>query len=101
MFLIGAEHFNTIMVVSSWALVEIEEIVKAAPSGHYWMQMHLFRNRANTINLVRRAEKLGFKGLVVTVDVPVTNSWKSSYDQEFIKLNLMSRFVLQGCLFTF
>lgn len=87
----GAENFNTVMIVSSWALVEIEDIVKAAPNGHYWMQMHLFKNRANTINLVRRAEKLGFKAIVVTCDVPVTNSWKSSYDQEFIARNMMRR----------
>ncbi|KAJ8040079.1 Hydroxyacid oxidase 1 [Holothuria leucospilota] len=58
------------MIVSSFAQVSLEDTVRAAPSAKLWMQLYLFKDRRNTENLVRRAEKLGVKALVVTVDSP-------------------------------
>lgn len=66
----AAERCGTIMIVSSFAQVSLEDIVREAPNAKLWMQLYLFKDRRNTENLVRRAEKLGVKALVLTVDSP-------------------------------
>ena len=62
---------GTCMTLSSWATSSIEETAAAAPDGKRWFQLYVYKNRDVTLNLVRRAEKAGFKALAVTVDTPV------------------------------
>ncbi|KAJ8027288.1 Hydroxyacid oxidase 1 [Holothuria leucospilota] len=87
----AAGKFGTIMIVSSISQTPIEEIVEAAPDTHLWMQTYIFKNRRNTIDLVKRAERLGFKGIVVTVDSPVIGEFKRAgkqyedYSEEYDK----------------
>lgn len=61
------------MILSSFSSTLIEDVGNAA-KGHLlqlWMQVYLFTDRRVTLDLVRRAEKNGFKAFVVTVDAPV------------------------------
>lgn len=52
--------------------LSIEEFASRVPSnGLYWAQTYLFRDKRNTLSLVKNAERLGFKAIVVTVDSPV------------------------------
>lgn len=60
------------MVYSSVSKMNIEKFgSKLPPNGIYWAQTYLFRDKRNTLHLVRHAEKYGFKALVVTVDSPI------------------------------
>ncbi|KAK3562994.1 hypothetical protein QTP86_013260 [Hemibagrus guttatus] len=58
------------MMLSSWATSTIEEVAQAAPAGLRWMQLYIYKDRALTQSLVRRAEEAGYKGIFVTVDTP-------------------------------
>ncbi|PIK52157.1 putative hydroxyacid oxidase 1 isoform X1 [Apostichopus japonicus] len=63
---------GTLMVYSSVSKMNIEKFgSKLPPNGIYWAQTYLFRDKRNTLHLVRHAEKYGFKALVVTVDSPI------------------------------
>ncbi|MFJ8477281.1 alpha-hydroxy acid oxidase [Kitasatospora sp. NPDC094011] len=55
-----------ISTLSSYPLEEI-----AAVGGTSWFQLYWQRDRAQVLDLVRRAEEAGCEALVVTVDVPV------------------------------
>uniref|UniRef100_A0A8B9LLR4 (S)-2-hydroxy-acid oxidase n=1 Tax=Astyanax mexicanus TaxID=7994 RepID=A0A8B9LLR4_ASTMX len=61
---------GTGMMLSSWATSTIEEVAEAAPGGLRWMQLYIYKDRALTHSLVRRAEEAGYKGIFVTVDTP-------------------------------
>ncbi|KAI4905452.1 hypothetical protein NFI96_028085 [Prochilodus magdalenae] len=61
---------GTGMMLSSWATSTIEEVAEAAPGGLRWMQLYIYKDRALTQSLVRRAEEAGYKGIFVTVDTP-------------------------------
>ncbi|XP_072029072.1 2-Hydroxyacid oxidase 1-like isoform X1 [Amphiura filiformis] len=67
----AADKANTLMIVSSHSTTGVEDIATVTPNALHWMQVHIFNVRAITERLVRRAEKAGFKALVVTVDSPV------------------------------
>jgi len=66
----AAAAMGTIMIVSTIATTSLEEIAKAAPNGHRWFQLYVYKDRAVTMDLVRRAERADYKALVVTVDTP-------------------------------
>jgi 4-hydroxymandelate oxidase len=60
---------GTAMVLSTTASSTIEEVVAAA-SGPVWFQLYVYRDRAVTYDLVKRAEASGCGALVLTVDMP-------------------------------
>ncbi|KAI1895913.1 hypothetical protein AGOR_G00111670 [Albula goreensis] len=61
---------GTGMMLSSWATSTIEEVAEAAPGGVRWMQLYIYKDRALTLSLVRRAERSGYTAIFVTVDTP-------------------------------
>ncbi|XP_051578899.1 2-Hydroxyacid oxidase 1-like isoform X2 [Myxocyprinus asiaticus] len=61
---------DTGMMLSSWATSTIEEVAASAPGVVRWMQLYIYKDRALTQLLVRRAEDAGYKGIFVTVDTP-------------------------------
>ncbi|KAK9879806.1 hypothetical protein WA026_006865 [Henosepilachna vigintioctopunctata] len=67
----AAESVNTIFILSTAANSSIEEVAKAAPKCIKWFQLYIFKDRSVTKNLIQRAEKAGFKAIVVTIDTPV------------------------------
>lgn len=48
----------------------VEDVTRAAPDCIKWLQLYVYKDRQVSLRLVRRAEKCGFKALVVTVDTP-------------------------------
>jgi 4-hydroxymandelate oxidase len=58
------------MILSTLSNRTIES-VRAATSGVLWFQLYIYRDRAVTAELVRRAERAGCTGLVLTVDTPI------------------------------
>ena len=63
---------GTCMVLSTWSTVSIEDVAEASGSGLRWFQLYVYRDRRLTRELVLRAERAGYKALVVTVDSPTT-----------------------------
>ncbi|WIG57957.1 MAG: L-lactate dehydrogenase [Ktedonobacterales bacterium] len=60
---------DTLMVASTLATRNIEAIAAAA-TGPLWFQLYVYRDRAVSESLVRRAEAAGYRALVLTVDTP-------------------------------
>jgi 4-hydroxymandelate oxidase len=60
---------GTFMCCSTIASSSLEDIAAAA-TGPLWFQLYVYRDRAVTEDLVRRAEAAGYRALVLTVDTP-------------------------------
>ena len=54
--------------LSQHATVCIEDVAAAAPGAHRWFQSYLLKDRAATLDLVRRAVAAGYRGVFLTVD---------------------------------
>ena len=59
------------MMLSSWSTSSIEDVARASGSGLRWFQLYVLTDRELTRSFVLRAERTGYKALVVTVDRPV------------------------------
>ena len=78
-FLSACASTGTCMILSSWSTTSIEDVATAAAraqeegqtAGLRWFQLYVYRDRALTAQLVHRAEKAGYKALVITVDTPI------------------------------
>ena len=69
----AAGRAGHLMVASTLATTAVEEIAGAA-SGPVWLQLYVFRERALTEELVRRAVEAGCGAICLTVDVPVAGN---------------------------
>uniref|UniRef100_UPI00398F0C07 2-Hydroxyacid oxidase 2-like n=1 Tax=Pristiophorus japonicus TaxID=55135 RepID=UPI00398F0C07 len=65
----AADAMKTCYIASTYATCSAEEIA-AVSSGCCWFQLYIFKRRDVTEELVQRVTSLGYKALVVTVDVP-------------------------------
>lgn len=61
------------------------EDVSAAASGPLWYQLYAFKERELNLKLIDRAEKAGYKALVITVDTPVLGRRESEIRSGFHK----------------
>jgi len=78
----SARH-NTIMTLSSWSTISLEEVFKAAPKGLKWFQLYVYKDRAVTLELIKRAEKAGYKALAITVDTPILGRREADVKNRF------------------
>lgn len=59
------------MILSSHSTTSMEEVAAACShQGLRWFQLYIYRNQTLTENMIHRAEKAGYKALVITVDMP-------------------------------
>ncbi len=65
----GVGKAGTLMTVSTVANRTIEEIAQAA-SGPLWFQLYVYEDQKITADLMCRAEKSGYRAIVLTVDAP-------------------------------
>ena len=61
---------GTIMALSTLSNCALEEVAAMA-TGPLWFQLYVYRDRAATVELIRRVEAAGFTALMLTVDAPV------------------------------
>ena len=66
----AAARMNTLMTLSSWSTIPLEEVAQSAPGGLRWFQLYVYKDRKVTMELVKRAERAGYKAFAVTVDTP-------------------------------
>ncbi|KAK1279454.1 Peroxisomal (S)-2-hydroxy-acid oxidase GLO2 [Acorus gramineus] len=57
------------MALSSWATSSVEEVASTGP-GIRFFQLYVYKDRNVVEQLVRRAERAGFKAIALTVDTP-------------------------------
>ena len=57
------------MILSSFSNFSLEEGAWASGNGSLWLQTHIFKNREVTKSLIHRAERVGFKAIVVTIEI--------------------------------
>ena len=67
----GAALAGSVMVVSCFATVSLEEVAASVPEALLWFQLSFSEDRSETKELVDRAVSSGYRALVLTVDVPV------------------------------
>ena len=64
----AARNAGIVMIASTFATRTLEEIMGVAPQA--WMQVYFYRDLDLTESLVRRADKAGYRAIVLTVDTP-------------------------------
>uniref|UniRef100_A0A3Q4BV23 (S)-2-hydroxy-acid oxidase n=1 Tax=Mola mola TaxID=94237 RepID=A0A3Q4BV23_MOLML len=79
----ATESLNTCYITSTYSTCSVEEIVAAAPDGYRWFQLYVYRDRKLTEQIVHRVEALGYKALVLTVDVPYTGKRRNNLRNQF------------------
>ncbi|KAI1301705.1 Hydroxyacid oxidase 1 [Halotydeus destructor] len=67
-------ELGAIMILSTYSTTTLEEVAEATPESTKWFQLYIFKDREVTRSIIRRAEKAGFKAIVVTVDAPFLGS---------------------------
>ncbi len=65
----AAHAAGTLMTLSTMSTTTLEDVATAS-AGPKWFQLYVYRDRALSERLVARAERAGFRALVLTVDTP-------------------------------
>ncbi|XP_078428826.1 glycolate oxidase 1 [Wolffia australiana] len=78
----AASSANTIMTLSSWATSSVEEVASTGP-GIRFFQLYVYKDRNVVAQLVRRAERAGFKAIALTVDTPRLGRRESDIKNRF------------------
>jgi 4-hydroxymandelate oxidase len=93
----AAASGSTTMVVSSFATTSIEDIASCS-DARLWFQLYMQRDRAFTRDLVQRAESVGCRALVLTVDTPIAGLRNREQRAQFALPEGLSRPNLNGLL---
>lgn len=74
---------GVIMTLSTISTSSLEEVAQATPNSAKFFQLYIYKNRALTEKLISRAEKSGFKALMLTVDTPFMGQRYADERNEF------------------
>lgn len=66
----AANKLNTLMTLSTYSTTSLEDAAKAYPTGPRWLQLYVYNDRWMSESIIKRAEKCGYKAIVLTVDTP-------------------------------
>ncbi|VAI37636.1 unnamed protein product [Triticum turgidum subsp. durum] len=69
--------------LSSWATSSVEEVASTGP-GIRFFQLYVYKDRKVVEQLVRRAEKAGFKAIALTVDTPRLGRREADIKNRFV-----------------
>lgn len=67
----GAAVAGTIMSVSTYASSSLDEVAAAGKGAPQWFQLYLTKDADANKKLIRHAQDLGYKAIILTVDAPV------------------------------
>jgi isopentenyl diphosphate isomerase/L-lactate dehydrogenase-like FMN-dependent dehydrogenase len=67
----AAKSLKVLMILSSMTSFALEHIAQESDNNDLWLQIYIFKDRGLTKLLVERAERAGFKAIVVTIGTPV------------------------------
>ncbi|KAF2361933.1 FMN-dependent dehydrogenase, partial [Trinorchestia longiramus] len=66
----AAGKHGTLFTLSTISTSSIEEVAQYAPDTLKFFQLYIYKDRALTLQLVRRAEQAGYRAIVLTIDAP-------------------------------
>ncbi|KAM4871878.1 2-Hydroxyacid oxidase 2 [Thomomys bottae] len=89
----AAQAADTCYITSTYASCTLEDIVAAAPRGLRWFQLYVQPDWQLNKQLIQKAESLGFKALVVTVDAPIIGKRRQDLRNQ---VDLMSNILLKN-----
>ncbi|CAL1282447.1 unnamed protein product [Larinioides sclopetarius] len=80
-----------VFILSSSSSRSIEEVateVQSLAGIHpvLWMQTYIHKDRSVTLDIIRKAESLGFSAIVVTVDSPNCGLWRKMMPEDFFQM---------------
>ncbi|XP_070566192.1 uncharacterized protein [Ptychodera flava] len=67
----AAAEMGTAMIMSAFSSKSLEEIATLRPKSIKWQNVYTWSDREVTKDMIARAERAGFKAIVISVDVPV------------------------------
>ncbi|XP_070566200.1 2-Hydroxyacid oxidase 1-like [Ptychodera flava] len=67
----AAAEMGTAMIMSAFSSKSLEEIAALRPKSIKWQNVYTWSDREVTKDMIARAERAGFKAIVISVDVPV------------------------------
>ena len=70
----AAKNFGIPFTLSTLGTTTIEDVVKSSSGGVNWFQLYMWKDREESMKLVKRAQDAGVKHLMLTVDVPVAGA---------------------------
>ncbi|KAL2943486.1 Peroxisomal [Bienertia sinuspersici] len=79
----AASAAGTIMTLSSWATSSVEEVASTGP-GIRFFQLYVYKDRNVVAQLVKRAERAGFKAIALTVDTPRLGRREADIKNRFV-----------------
>ncbi|XP_065746776.1 2-Hydroxyacid oxidase 2 isoform X2 [Phocoena phocoena] len=88
----AAQAAGICYITSTYASCSLEDIVATAPGGLRWFQLYVHPNRQLNKQLIQKVESLGFKALVITVDVPKIGNRRHNITNQ---VNLMKSLLLK------
>lgn len=62
---------NSIMILSLFSTTSLEDVAKEAPACTKWQNIYILKKRDLTLDVIRRAERNGYRALVITCDAPI------------------------------
>ncbi|KAK5035405.1 hypothetical protein LTS07_002842 [Exophiala sideris] len=71
------------MGLSSYSNTPIEDVAREGRGNPYIMHLTIMKDRSKTLQTLRRVEKAGFKGVMLTVDSAVLGQRLNEYRNEF------------------
>ncbi|XP_044800416.2 hydroxyacid oxidase 2 isoform X4 [Bubalus bubalis] len=88
----SAQAASICYITSTYASCSLEDIVAAAPRGLRWFQLYVHPNRQINKQMIQKVESLGFKALVITVDVPKVGNRRNDITNQ---VDLMKKLLLK------
>ena len=82
-YLTATSAVGTCMVLSNFSTVSLEDVMNATPHGLKWFQIGLRQGCNISKAIIQRAEKAGYKALVVTIDAPVLGQKRDDIRNNF------------------
>ncbi|KAL2827319.1 FMN-dependent dehydrogenase [Aspergillus cavernicola] len=80
----AAAKFGICMGLSSYSNYSLEDVGAQGLGNPYAIQMCVLKDRSLTLQLLKRAERSGYKALFLSVDVPVLGMRLNEYRNSFI-----------------
>ncbi|KAI0536732.1 FMN-dependent dehydrogenase [Xylaria digitata] len=74
---------NIAMALSNYSGTKLEDVIAQGKGNPYVMQTCLFKNKLAMIQLIRRAEKAGYKAFLLTLDVPYLGRRLNEFRNDF------------------
>ncbi|CAN1227265.1 Glycolate oxidase 3 [Linum grandiflorum] len=95
----AASAAGTIMTLSTMATSSIEEVASTGP-GIRFFQLYVCKDRNVVTQLVKRAERAGFKAIVLTVDTPRLGRREADIKNRFVNHKPTPQFTIPlPCLY--